>query len=118
MDDSENMAGSDNAGISVHAGFPNPAADRHGTPLKPDQLLIRHPSSTYMFRIAGSAYEEQGIFDGDLALIDRALSPRSDDLVLTWQGEQFTIGRFNKQSNLEPWGVVSAIVHEYRRSLP
>src|SRR5664279_2340152 len=103
MDDPEALAGRDNAGVSVHAGFPNPAADRHGSPLKLDQLLIRHPSSTYMFRIVGHTYETAGIFDGDLALIDRALSPRSDDLVLTWQDERFTLEHFHKDI-LEPWG--------------
>lgn len=117
MDDSEALAGGDRTGVSMHAGFPNPAADRHGTPLKLDQLLIRHPSSTYMFRIAGSAHEEQGIFDGDIALIDRALTPQSGDLVISWIDAGFTIGRFAR-STTEPWGVITTIIHQYRKSAP
>jgi DNA polymerase V len=113
MDDSQDLARDDHSGISVHAGFPNPAADRHGASLRLDRLLIRHPSSTYMFRIVGSNHEEQGIFDGDIALIDRALTPHVGDLVVYWEGEHFAINHFREKQ--EPWGVVSTVIHAYRK---
>jgi SOS-response transcriptional repressor LexA len=105
-------------GVSLHAGFPNPALDvfgRHNAlALDLNQLLIRHPSSSFLFRIAGEAWAEQGIFDGDIALIDRALTPRKLGLVITWQNDQFTIQRFELLPKREqPWGVVSAIIHQY-----
>jgi len=59
--------------VSVHAGFPNPAAERSGAPLSLDKLLVRHPSSTYFFRIRGHTWHRYGVFDGDLAELDRAL---------------------------------------------
>ena len=117
MDHSETVAGSNVLqGVSIHAGFPNPAADRQGAPLKLDQLLIQHPSSTYVFRIVGSNWEGQGIFAGDLALIDRALSPRPDDLALTWEAEHFVLTRFDKLPGIDPWGIVTAIIHPRKQA--
>ena len=116
MDNPDDLAGSNDTGISVHAGFPNPAADRHGSPLKLDQLLLHHPSSNFMFRIRGHAFEAHGIFDGDLALVDKALTPRRRDLIIIWHGQEFGIMPFTEfEDETTPWGVVTAVIHEYRR---
>lgn len=117
QDNLEPMAdGQEPTGISIHSGFPNPAADSHGrqTPLALDlnQLLISHPSSTFLFRIRGEHWAAQGVFDGDIAIIDRALQPRASDLVLTWQDENFEIHQYrNLKINHYIWGVVSATIH-------
>ena len=115
-DNTQDMA--DGNGVSVHAGFPNAADDRHGQgapALDLNQLLIRHPISTFYFRITGHGYEEQGVYEGDLAVIDRSLAPRSTDLVMLWQDDNFAIRRFKHADGLEPWGVVSSIIHQYVR---
>lgn len=116
-DDLQALAGSD--GVSVHTGFPNSALDQRGrrAPLALDlnQLLVRHPSSTYLFRISGHAWADQGIYDGDVAVIDRAVQAGSGDLVIAWRLSDPTILR---QPQLTPddqlWGVVTAIIHQYR----
>ncbi len=117
-DNLQTMAGSD--GLSVHNGFPNPATDGgpgQGQRLSLDlnQLLVQRPSSTYLFRIGGHHWAGQGIYDGDIAVIDRALPARPTDLVIAWQAEGSTICR---QRQLAPgdqlWGVVTAIIHQYR----
>ena len=53
-------------GVSVHAGFPNPAADKRLRTLDFNQLLIQHAASTYIFRVRGSEWESSGVFDGDM----------------------------------------------------
>jgi DNA polymerase V len=116
IDDPTTMAHSD--GLSVHAGFPNAADNRRGpqgtiAALDLNQLLIKHPISTFYFRISGHGHEDQGIYNGDLAIVDRALVPRSTDLILAWQGENFVIRRFKHSEQLTPWGVVSSIIHQY-----
>jgi hypothetical protein len=114
------MAGGDGVrdGITTHAGFPNPAADRGSAQsLSLDRLLIRHPSSTYFFRIEGDNYAEQGIFNGDIALIDRALDPMPADLIICWHDQGFKIAHLNHLTEEDtPWGVVSSIIHQYQRS--
>jgi SOS-response transcriptional repressor LexA len=105
------------AGVSVHRGFPNPAADKTQPALALDfnQLLVQHPSSTFLFRIAGHQWIEQGVFDGDIAIIDRALTPQKHDIVLLWQDENFELHRRNDITNTQHiWGVVSAIIHPRR----
>jgi len=108
------MAGSD--GVSVHTGFPNPAIDgrQRTRPLALDlnQLLIRRPSSTYLFRISGHTWADQGIYDGDVAIIDRAERRGANDLVISWQASGFMLCRRRQLSaEDEALGVVTAIIH-------
>jgi SOS-response transcriptional repressor LexA len=109
--------GNDVRGVSVHAGFPNPAADFRGaSALSLDKLLIAHPSSSYFFRVQGDSWTSQGIFDGDIALIDRALDPQPSDLVICWHDQGFNIVQLSQVAEGdEPWGVIRSIIHEYRK---
>lgn len=116
QDDIQNLAASD--GVSVHSGFPNPALE-HRTDkilaLDLNQLLIQRPSSTYMFKIDGHEWADQGIFDGDIAVIDKAPIARPNDLLVAWRDDELII---LKQRQLtpgdKPWGVVMSIIHQYR----
>src|SRR5260370_1434092 len=115
-DDLEIMARGD--GVSVHTGFPNPALDRRGQgpqlALDINQLLIRHPSSTYLFRISGHQWSDQGIYDGDVAVIDRGTNQRPSDLVIAWQTSGFILCRQRQlTASEETWGVVTAVIHQY-----
>jgi hypothetical protein len=118
QDDMETMAGSD--GVSVHSGFPNPAADRRGhagLALDLNRLLIRQTSSTYLFRVAGHHWVHQGVYDGDVAVVDRALQARPTDLLIVWRGEDSVLCRQHQlMPEDRPWGVVTAIIHQYHRS--
>lgn len=108
----------DGDGVSVHSGFPNPALDRRGQgaslALDLNRLLVKRPSSTYLFRVEGHQWSDQGIYDGDVAVIDRALEARASDLVISWRPTGSTICR---RRQLAPdddiWGVVTAIIHQY-----
>ena len=102
-------------GVSVHTGFPNPAADRRLRGLDLNELLIKQPNSTFMFRIRGQEGTTQGIFDGDLAVVDRAANPKPSDFVLWHDGEHFKLSRparMTEGSTL--WGVITAVIHQYR----
>jgi len=114
-DDTTTMAGSD--GVSVHRGFPNSADDRSRDRLALDlnKLLVKHPSSTYLFRIAGHRWAEQGIYDGDVAVIDRGAEPRDSDLAVIWQDDTFTLcPRHRLPPDEEVWGTIVAVIHQYR----
>ncbi len=119
-DDLSALADSD--GVSVHSGFPNPALDRRDRgrelALNLNQLLVRHPSSSYLFRISGHRWAEHGIRDGDLALVDRAAEAGPSDLVVIWQNDNFTIMPQRQLDRAElPWGTVVAVIHQYRNHL-
>lgn len=106
-------------GISVHAGFPNPATDQ-GSRQRPlaldlNSLLIKHPSSTYLFRVSGHSWASMGIYDGDIAVIDRQLAPRQTDTVIVWQSSGFALRRqADVMPDEIPWGIVTATVHQVR----
>lgn len=105
-------------GVSVHTGFPNPATDRSLHTLDFNQLLIEHTASTYMFRVRGSEWEAAGVFDGDIAVVDRALDPRKTDVVLCWDGTrgEFLITKRSKMpKEAALWGVITATIHQFRK---
>lgn len=100
--------------VAVHAGFPNPAAERAGLPLSLDKLLVKHPSSTYFFRIRGHNWHHHGVFDGDLAIIDRALTPHDGALVIWWQESgEFALSPFKRANQQNIWGTITAIIHPF-----
>ena len=102
-------------GVSVHAGFPNPGADRRLRGLDFNQLLIAHPSSTFVFRVRGEEGITQGIFDGDLAIVDRLANPGANDFVLWHDGEHFKLSRPSRIADgAAQWGVITAVIHQYR----
>lgn len=117
-------------GVSVHAGFPNPAADavkdadgmaarakpkRRVSELDLNRLLIKHPVSTFMFRIRGERGIMQGIFDGDIAIVDRMATPQTNDLVLWHDGQHFNLSRPSKvPDGGSRWGTVTAVVRQYQ----
>jgi DNA polymerase V len=105
-------------GVSIHAGFPNPATDTSLRSLDLNQLLISHSASTYLFRIQGSEWETSGVFDGDIAIIDRALDARPTDIVLWWNDTvtEFAIStRKLLPQDATIWGVITATIHQFRK---
>jgi DNA polymerase V len=66
----------------VHAGFPSPAADYLHETLSLTNLLVTHPSATFLAWAEGSSMELSGIFDADLLIVDRSLTPRQGDIVI------------------------------------
>ncbi|MEZ5525095.1 MAG: translesion error-prone DNA polymerase V autoproteolytic subunit [Pseudomonadales bacterium] len=66
----------------VQAGFPSPADDYLETTLDLNEHLIAHPAATFYCRVCGDSMTGVGIFDGDLLIVDRALTPRDGDVVL------------------------------------
>ena len=100
--------------VAVHAGFPNPAAERAGLPLSLDKLFVKHPSSTYFFRVRGHNWHDHGVFDGDLAIIDRAISPREGSLVVWWQASgELVLTPFERANQQNVWGTITAIIHSF-----
>lgn len=106
----------DDVGVSVHAGFPNPAADRRLEAIDLHKLIVKQPVSTFFMRIDGNDWEERSIFDGDIVVIDRSLNPRTSDLVIVGKDDAFLITPFSQiPAESVLFGVVTAVVHQYRR---
>lgn len=100
--------------VATHKGFPNPAAERGRTPLSLDRLLVRSAVSTYFFRVRGHHWHAYGIFDGDIAIVDRARTPAPGKLVITTTDTgELVLSEWGKMRLENLWGVVTATIHQY-----
>ena len=77
----------------VSAGFPSPADEFIEKALDLNELLIRHPSSSFFLRVAGSSMAGAGISDGDLLLVDRAVEPTDGRIVIAVVDGELTVKR-------------------------
>jgi SOS-response transcriptional repressor LexA len=99
--------------VATHAGFPNPAAERGKTPLSLDRLLIRSPSSTYFFRVQGHHWRSLGVFDGDIAVVDRSCTPTPGKIVIAiTDTAELVLGKWGEIRLEQLWGVVTNTIHE------
>jgi DNA polymerase V len=87
---------------SVPAGFPSPAEDYVDRPLDFNELLITHPAATFAVRVAGDSMVGAGIFAGDIAVVNRALTAVEGSVVLAVLDGAFTLKRYRKR-NSEVW---------------
>jgi len=120
----------------VAAGFPSPADDYIEGRLSLDEHLIQHKDSTFFVRAKGSSMVGAGIFDGDLLVVDKSLTPLSGDIViavvdgdltvkrLIKRGENITLKpenpryqeiEFKDGQELQVWGVVTSTVKKFKR---
>ncbi len=77
-------------GNQLSCGFPSPADDYLENPLDLNEYLIKHEAATYFCRVQGDSMEGQGIHDGDLLVVDRALEARHGSVVVAAVGGEFT----------------------------
>ena len=121
---------------AVRAGFPSPADDFIEEEIDLQRLLIANRPATFLVRVSGDSMILARLFDGDLAVVDRSLTPRNGDIVVVdidgersfkvWkrQGPRVTLHfanprfpefRLSPDAVIEVWGVVSGSVNPRRR---
>ena len=119
----------------VCAGFPSPAEDLGAQRIDLAQVLVTHPQATYFMRASGHSMVEAGIFDNDIIVVDRAIKPRHNHVVVAIVDGDFTVkhlyqraGRIKlKAANptfpdivpkegqtIEVWGVVTSSIKQFQ----
>lgn len=85
---------------TVPAGFPSPAADfavkRHDL----NELLITHPAATFMWQARGLSMIDLGVADGDVLVVNRALTPKHGDIVVAEVNGDFTVKQLYKRGGV------------------
>ncbi len=120
---------------SVSAGFPSPADDYMDKTLDLNEYLIINPSATFFVRVRGESMIDAGIHNGDLLIVDRALSPKDGSIVIAVIDGELLVKRMsfkkNKvflilenreympveikpEMNFEVWGVVTTVIHSVK----
>ncbi len=118
----------------LSAGFPFPVADGIEKTLDLNAHLITRPAASFFVRICGDSMTGAGIFDGDIAIVDRSLTPKAGDIVVAVLDGELTIKRLTYRSghvvlkaenpdypdisipeeqDLVIWGVVTSTIHEF-----
>ncbi len=75
----------------VAAGLPSPADDHVEKRLDLNDYLIKEADSTFFVRIKGESMIEAGIFDNDVAIVDKSRLAKIGDIVLAEVDGEFTI---------------------------
>ncbi|MFM7086215.1 MAG: LexA family protein [Cyanobium sp.] len=81
----------------VAAGFPSPADDYIEARIDLNRELIASPLSTFFMRVQGEAMRGDGIHDGDLLVIDRALEARPGHVVVAVHAGRFLVRRLTRR---------------------
>ena len=119
---------------NVPAGFPSPADDYIQSRLSLDEYLVQHREATFFVRAKGSSMIGAGIFEGDLLVVDKSLTPSSGDIVIAAIDGELTVKRliqrngtvilkpenprfkeieFKDGQELQVWGVVTSTVKKF-----
>jgi len=91
----------------VEAGFPSPADDYVDRALDLNEEFIARPAATFFLRAGGCSMEGAGIYDGDLLIVDRSISPELNTVIVAVVDGEFTVKRLCKSSD----GFVLAAEH-------
>jgi len=119
----------------VAAGFPSPAGDYIDNELNLKTLLVRNESSTFYVQVVGNSMIEANIFDGDILVVDKSLSPSDKSVLVCFIDGEFTVKKVSKigkefflipanpefkpikiekGSDFRLWGVVTFVIHKLR----
>lgn len=83
----------------VRAGFPSPADDTPHEKLDLMRLVVRHPASTFYFRISGVSMVDDGFDEGDIVVVDRSLEPTNNATAVCFIDGEFTIKKIRQEKD-------------------
>lgn len=81
------------------AGFPSPGDDMVEKPLDLNDLLIDNPTSTFFVRVSGDSMEGARIFDGDILVVDRSVTPLDGCIVVAAVFGELVVKRLRTYPN-------------------
>lgn len=116
-------------------GFPSPTQDYVEQTIDLNQHCVSHPAATFYVKASGHSMVEESINDGDMLVIDRAITARHGDIVLASLDGEFTVKKLQLQpvpallpgnpdfppiypqegQELDIFGVVTFVLHKTRR---
>ena len=120
---------------SVAAGFPSPADDFIEMEINLQDYIVKNKEATFCVKVEATSMTKAGINSGDIMIVDRALHPKHNDIVLAVIDGEFTVKRIavNENSlylmpendnfspikittamNFQVWGIITHIIHKSR----
>lgn len=117
----------------VSAGFPSPAEDFFQERLDLNSYLIKHPASTFFVKVEGDSMVDAGIYNNDLLIVDKSLTPKENSIVIAAVNGELTVKKLKRvnsklclipenkiyppielkdETDLRIWGVVIYSIHK------
>ncbi|KAB1068745.1 LexA family protein [Methylobacterium planeticum] len=87
-------------GQALCAGFPSPADDFLEGALELPRWLAPNPPATFAWNISGDSMRGAGIFDRDLAVVDRSLKAGHGSVVVAAVDGEMSIKRLQIEGNV------------------
>jgi DNA polymerase V len=115
------------------AGFPTRIDGDTPTRINIVEFLIKHPKDTCFGVVEGDSMEDEGIYDGDLLVIDRVVEPIEGCIIIAFLDGEFTVKKFSYRNGrlflvagnkrypakeikegceFEVWGVVTYVIQK------
>jgi len=119
----------------TRADFPSPAADHRIQRVDLNAELVQHEEATLLVRVRGESMRDVGIFDGNILVVDKSLTPVHGDIVVAILDDEFTCKKLycrdglvklqpanpdfpeivpQEGQELRIWGVVTSTVTRFR----
>jgi DNA polymerase V len=118
-------------GTSICAGFPSPADDYLEGEIDLAEVLMPNRSASFLWRVSGRSMVLTGVFDGDVVVVDRSLTPKNGDVVVATVDGEVSLKLFRtnparlefanpdmpafklaESSDVAVWGVVTWTLHK------
>lgn len=117
----------------ISAGHPFISDDSIDQVLHLEDLVVTHPAATFYIRVKGNSMCDLHILSGDILVVNRALTPRSGDVIVALLDGQFTVKqltvrdkqiwlcaanrdyrpiRIEEGNEFQVWGVVTYVIHK------
>ena len=118
----------------VGAGFPSPATDYVEDDVDLNTHLVKNSPATFIIRVQGKSMNSVGIYDGDLLIVDRSISPKNLSTVIANVNEELVVKtilkekgttyltsgskksfdrvNISEESEIVVWGVVTYVIHK------
>jgi len=91
-----------NLGYLQPTGFPSPAADYLEKRIDLNDVLIKHPLSTFLVECEGYSMIDAFIPPKAKLVIDRSLNPANGDIVLAVLNGEFTV-KYLRKNDVKCW---------------
>lgn len=82
----------------IKAGFPSPAEDIKEK-LDLMKMLVKHPASTFYFRISGVSMVDASLDEGDIIVVDRSLNLYNNCIAVCFIDGEFTVKRVRVETD-------------------
>jgi len=96
----------------TQTGFSSPATHYSEPRIDLNEVLVSNSSATFYVRVTDDAFHDFEIYNNDVLIIDRSLTPETNQLVFAIQYDSFDIVRIKNRAadELLIWGVITYII--------